>query len=255
MVAPTGPALAQSVHAVLLRDTRSVDAAFADRVDAALVASLKQDAGLDHTEISPVPWSDVALAAGCEGRTKDCMQRVASTVDADVVIVRTLEPARRGAQLTLVSYAPGGQAPAESSAYVAGHGDALEGGVRAGVRALYGIAEPDVPAPLHPHVVMRAAGYGMVTGGATLLVGSLATGVASLHADGNAEPLATTSKLLLGVGFSAALVGTLLVLIDRFGHAGDSSSGATASVDRPVLDVAVLREGAVLAFNGTWEAP
>jgi hypothetical protein len=59
-------------------------------VDRALLTALEEQGRFGSTYVSPTPFEDIRLAAGCEGRTTDCVQRIATTLAADWVLVREL---------------------------------------------------------------------------------------------------------------------------------------------------------------------
>jgi hypothetical protein len=59
-------------------------------VDRALGAALAEHAGFESTYVSPTPFAEIQLAAGCQGRTNECVKRIATTLDADWLLVREL---------------------------------------------------------------------------------------------------------------------------------------------------------------------
>jgi hypothetical protein len=59
-------------------------------VDRALDAALTKHARFASTYVSPTPFAEIQLAAGCQGRANECVERIATTLDADWLLVREL---------------------------------------------------------------------------------------------------------------------------------------------------------------------
>ena len=90
---------------VLRGDASQVDDALREEIDRAIVESMTGHSGFSSVDPSPVPFEEVALAAGCDGREADCLQRIAATLEADWLMVRELSRDREGnAYLTLVAH-------------------------------------------------------------------------------------------------------------------------------------------------------
>lgn len=74
-------------------------------VDRLTLEAMTKRAGFERAYLSPVPFNDVELAAGCSGRDAGCLQRIAATLEADWLMVRELtrEPSGR-IYLTLIAH-------------------------------------------------------------------------------------------------------------------------------------------------------
>lgn len=59
-------------------------------VDRLLLENLTTRGRFASAYASPVPFEDIALAAGCNGREASCMQRIAATLETDSLLVREL---------------------------------------------------------------------------------------------------------------------------------------------------------------------
>ena len=91
---------------VILRGgAADVDDVLREEIDRAVVESMTGRRGFSSVDASPVPFEDVELAAGCNGRDADCLQRIAATLEADWLMVRELSRDREGnTYLTLIAH-------------------------------------------------------------------------------------------------------------------------------------------------------
>ncbi|MET0343383.1 MAG: hypothetical protein ABW252_20400 [Polyangiales bacterium] len=82
-----------------------VDVSLRDGIDQVLLESVTGRPSFSTVDVSPVPFEDVELAAGCSSRDADCLQRIAGTLDADWLLVRELTRDRDGnVYLTLIAH-------------------------------------------------------------------------------------------------------------------------------------------------------
>jgi hypothetical protein len=90
---------------VVLQSDGAVSPKLRKDVDGQLRATLARRPAFQEAYVSPVPFEDVELAAGCNGREASCFQRIAATLDADWIMVRELTRDERGhVYLTLVAH-------------------------------------------------------------------------------------------------------------------------------------------------------
>jgi hypothetical protein len=92
---------------VLQRSAPGVAGETQTEVDKALAGSVSAHVPGASLYVSPVPFEDVELAAGCGAQHEDadCMQRIAGSLGADWVLVRELRQDRAGRTfLTLVAH-------------------------------------------------------------------------------------------------------------------------------------------------------
>lgn len=92
---------------VLERGSAAVPPVTAAEVDRSLAGALGARVPAASLYVSPVPYEDVELAAGCrvEGQDADCLQRIAGSLGADWLLVRELSTDRAGnVSLTLVAH-------------------------------------------------------------------------------------------------------------------------------------------------------
>jgi hypothetical protein len=90
---------------VLQSDDQEIDEKFRREVDRLTLKAMAARADFANAYVSPVPFEDVELAAGCSGRDSGCLQRIAATLDADWIMVRALEREPSGrTYLTLVAH-------------------------------------------------------------------------------------------------------------------------------------------------------
>lgn len=90
---------------ILQSEAPGVSARLRRHVDEQVLESLRQRAAFEQAYVSPVPFEDVELAAGCSGREAGCLQRIAATLDADWMMVRELAKDESGrVYLTLVAH-------------------------------------------------------------------------------------------------------------------------------------------------------
>lgn len=82
-----------------------IDPQLRREVDRLTLEAMTKRAGFERAYLSPVPFNDVELAAGCSGRDAGCLQRIAATLEADWLMVREIarEPSGR-LYLTLVAH-------------------------------------------------------------------------------------------------------------------------------------------------------
>lgn len=96
---------AEPPRLVVLQSDGEVSPKLRKDVDEQLRSSLGRRPTFKEAYVSPVPFEDVELAAGCSGREAGCMQRIAATLDADWIMVRELARDERGhVYLTLVAH-------------------------------------------------------------------------------------------------------------------------------------------------------
>ncbi len=103
------PSLAVSAQQrlVVLQSSDRVAREVAEEVDRVLAGAISSHVPSATLYISPVPFGDVELAAGCNqaGREADCLQRVAGSLGADWVLVRELHKDRTGkVSVTLIAH-------------------------------------------------------------------------------------------------------------------------------------------------------
>jgi hypothetical protein len=94
-----GPSLrAQQRLVVLQRESGGVPQTLVDEVDRVLAGAVAARVPEAALYVSPVPFEDVELAAGCrsEAHDVDCLQRVATSLGADWLLVRGLTRDRNG---------------------------------------------------------------------------------------------------------------------------------------------------------------
>lgn len=104
---------------VLQRGGGDVDDALRGEVDRLVLQTATADAGYQHAFASPVPLEDVELAAGCSAREDGCLQRIASTLGADTLMLRDLSRGADGkVQLALTVHDGKKDAPARRAVSV-----------------------------------------------------------------------------------------------------------------------------------------
>jgi hypothetical protein len=277
--------LASAAHADMRREARVIvlrsaaaDVEFTQAVDRALVSSLSDDAGFGVAELSPIPLGDLGLAAGCDDRSRRCLDRIAAAVGADIVVIRDLRGQESGSPvLALTSFdALGAGAPIHLERPLEGHADTE---VPEMVRQLYTL-DPDAAGPsrvvvVHPSGevtpgrtmpsdepdVSPVTWVTLGTGGAVLagaaVVGVLArsarddyakTAIRSdADADRASELLETAqsrslaANLLFGAGGALLAVGAALLVVDL----------ARAEPDSPVLGASAAPDGAMVWLRST----
>jgi hypothetical protein len=92
---------------VLQRGGKGVPEATTDTVDRALAGAVSAHVPRASLYVSPIPFEDVELAAGCSSgqQDADCLQRVAGSLGADWLLVRELTKDRAGhVYLTLIAH-------------------------------------------------------------------------------------------------------------------------------------------------------
>jgi hypothetical protein len=129
------------VRVAVLRDTRAVPSELERRVDRAVASTLEQDGGIQRVELSPLPLSEVRLAAGCNRWDQRCASRVASILKVDILLVRRLDGSSgQGAVVTFLSHERHNRSlRAMSQASLAPDGRNVESEVRSALRILYGL--------------------------------------------------------------------------------------------------------------------
>jgi hypothetical protein len=92
---------------VLQRAAAGIPAPVVDDVDRVLAGAVSARVPGAQLYVSPVPFEDVELAAGCSSQAQDadCLQRIAGSLGADWLLVRELRKDRAGhVRLTLVAH-------------------------------------------------------------------------------------------------------------------------------------------------------
>jgi hypothetical protein len=92
---------------VLQRAAGGVPTPVVDEVDRVLAGAVASHVPGAQLYVSPVPFEDVELAAGCSSQVQDadCLQRIAGSLGADWLLVRELRKDRGGhVRLTLVAH-------------------------------------------------------------------------------------------------------------------------------------------------------
>lgn len=155
-------------------------------VDRALLSALAEHTRFGQPYFSPTPFPEVQLAAGCQGRTHDCVERIATTLDADWLLVRELRRDDAGAVvLQLVAQDGATARTRRAEARVAKNGSP-ERVVEQLVTDLYG-APPAEPAPISMPVARvdsgdelrkpaRVTGFTLLASSAALLTSGIALG-------------------------------------------------------------------------------
>jgi hypothetical protein len=157
-------------------------------VDRALLSALAEHTRFDQTYFSPTPFPEVQLAAGCQGRTHDCVERIATTLDADWLLVRELRRDDSGAVvLQLVAQDGATARTRRAEARVARNGSP-ERVVEQLVTDLYGspgiesapaappVARVDSDSGDGPRKAARVTGFTLLAGSAALLTSGIALG-------------------------------------------------------------------------------
>ncbi|HEX5657431.1 MAG TPA: hypothetical protein VFX59_09550 [Polyangiales bacterium] len=102
------PSLMPQQRLVVLQQANGdIPAALMDEVDRSLAGAVAARVPGASLYVSPVPFEDVELAAGCSGQAQevDCLQRIAGSLGADWLLVRELRKDRTGkVRLTLVAH-------------------------------------------------------------------------------------------------------------------------------------------------------
>lgn len=104
-LAPTQEGAERRVVVLQSDGSDAIDEQLRRSVDDLTLEAMTKRAGFERAYLSPVPFGDVELAAGCSGRDAGCLQRIAATLEADWLMVRELtrEPSGR-IYLTLIAH-------------------------------------------------------------------------------------------------------------------------------------------------------
>jgi hypothetical protein len=90
---------------VLHRGADDIPGELRSEVDRLVLAAVTERVRFAEAYVSQVPFEDIELAAGCSAHGADCMQRIATSLDADWVLVRELGRDRNGnIYLTMVAH-------------------------------------------------------------------------------------------------------------------------------------------------------
>lgn len=246
------------VRVVVLRETKGVATGVERAVDRAFVRSMADDAGFARLEISPIALDEIQLAAGCMERSRECLRRIARTLDADVLVVRELAMIDASkASIRITSFESGAAEEPPQIARVLDEGaTAAPREVPRMVRALYRIPEPvRVDALDEPEDGGDRGGVSIVTwtllaSGAALLSAGVLLGIEAdrVHDEyaririsseedadraasllDTAEDEAIAANVLLATGGLAAGVGAGLLIHDLL-RRDDSPDGARVSI-------------------------
>ncbi|HEY6880290.1 MAG TPA: hypothetical protein VI299_19840 [Polyangiales bacterium] len=258
---------------VLERGGAEVPPAVVAEVDRALAGAVAAHVPSASLYVSPVPFEDVELAAGCKAAQQDadCFSRVASSLGADWLLVRELSEDRAGhVYLTLVAHdgpqaivtrravaqlATGKQAPAQVVPMLIERLYPLQS---VGTRPLL-----DEPRSLSPAKVVgwssTALGGGMLAAGITMGVLSNRDHDKYERTDIRSAADVDRARELLDRSQQRARIANGLLI----GGAGAGAAGALAllwqyvrpkpDADRPVrMGVAPYRGGFKVSLNGAW---
>jgi hypothetical protein len=88
---------------ILQNEAGQIDGKLRGEVDRLVLEAVSERAAFT-AYVSPVPFDDVELAAGCSGRDAGCLQRIAATLDADWLLVRDLAKDGGRTYLTLIAH-------------------------------------------------------------------------------------------------------------------------------------------------------
>lgn len=280
VLATTSPSVAQAHgtkdgHAIVLRSMAPETRDVAAWVDGALVAALERWAAHAELTLSPVPLTDIELAAGCEERTAACLGKIAQNVGADVLIVRELRPKTDGVELAIVSYERAKKAgPNEVVVAVGSNAGETSRIVEHAVKRLYHVpgavaaAEREEKLDLRSTRLQRSGWSLVATGGAMLATGvamaflaeearkdyaRLGAGTpreAELARDmldrADRRSIASTAMLAVGGLFATSGLG---LLVYRAVSADEKQSSAFDLHVQPALN------GARVTLRGTFRGP
>jgi len=213
---------------VLHRGGEGVSAELRAEVDRLVLRAVTERVHFAAAYGSQVPFEDVELAADCTARDADCMQRIATSLDADWLLVRELGRNREGqVYLTLVAH-DGPQAMVTRRA-VAQLGDGPRG--------------PDHVVPM---LVERL--YPELAQGNVLAAAPDAT---TPDSSSSAQPLRAVGWTTLGVSTGLLAVGVALGVLSQQDHRAyvDADTSTPAAVDRATDDLDRAQKRARIA-NG-----
>lgn len=256
---------------VLERGSAGIPETVADEVDRSLAGALSAHVPAASLYISPVPFEDVELAAGCQGEDADCLQRVASSLGADWLLVRELNKDRAGKiSLSLVALdGPQAMVTRRAASRLATGKQAPSQVVPVLVERLYPTAQGASERLLHEPRSLSPAnvvGWSSSAVGGGLLAAGITMGVLS-HRDHDkydrtqvrtTEDVDRAHELLDRSQQRAHVANGLLI-----GGAGAGAAGAMAllwkyirpkpSADRPVrMGIEPSRGGAKLSLHGAF---
>jgi hypothetical protein len=236
-----GQAHASTPDIMVLRNDLT-DSSLSAVIDGELASALIERAHFESSYFSPTPYGDIELAAGCHASTDECVQRVASSLEADRLLVRELRRDASGALvLTLVAKESNATRRAESVITARG-GKRPEIVVPQLIARVYEHSDaPATPVPTEapkkePHR-LRMVGYGAVGASVALFASGIGMGVSSRRAHDDytattvtdarsaeradarlaeARHRAHVANVLFVSGAAAATTGLVMLLWGRF---------------------------------------
>ncbi len=140
-----------SIRVAILHATSPDLQELALRVDAALLNDLSALAGIHSPTVSPIEYEEIKLTVGCQDESRSCLSSIATMVQVDAVVVRTLRASGTDTISLSLLYHDASSTDEPRHVELVGEGaDADETvleGVPSLVRGLFGIPETVEAAP------------------------------------------------------------------------------------------------------------